>query len=103
MFYFRLAAYLGMTVRQLLANLDSTELTEWMAFDGMEAIGEARSDLRAGIVASAAANFGGREIKRPYAPSDFMPYLPKEDEKPVALPDKEAQSALILKMVFNRE
>lgn len=92
-----------MTVRQLLANLDAYELTEWMAFDSIETLGEARSDLRAGIIASAVANHGARDIKQPYRPIDFMPYQAKpEDDKPVLVADKEKQSALILQLAFNR-
>lgn len=91
-----------MTVRQLLASLDSSELTEWMAFDSIEAIGETRADLRAGIVAAATANHGSRNIPKPYKASDFMPYLKQPEEKPVLLNDKEKQSALIMKLAFNR-
>ena len=32
MFYHFLARELGMTVRQLLNNIDSNELTDWMAY-----------------------------------------------------------------------
>lgn len=35
--YFALALRLGMTVRQLLHNLDSAELTEWLAYFQLEA------------------------------------------------------------------
>ena len=86
-----------------MQSLDSHELTEWMAFDAIEAFGEARADLRAGIVASAVANFGTRSLQKPAMPSDFMPYLEREEEKPVLLDDPNQQSALILKMVFNKE
>jgi hypothetical protein len=92
-----------MTVRQLLANLDSNEITEWIAFDALESIGETRADLRAGIVAAAAANHGYRDLPKAYRASDFMPFLKKPEEKPVLLRSKEEQSALILRMVFNRE
>lgn len=93
-----------MTVKQLLASLDSNELTEWRAFDALESIGEARADLRAGIVAAAAANHGYRDLKKPYKALDFMPFHERPDEgKPILLKSKEQQSALILQMVFNRE
>ena len=85
-----------MTVRQLLANLDSAELTEWIAFDRMEPIGEFRADLRAGIVASAVANYGGRDIREARKPSDFMPFLERPEERPLLLPDPNAQAELIL-------
>lgn len=93
-----------MTVKTLLNSLDSAELTEWMAFDSLEAIGENRADLRAGIIASTVANYGARELKKPARASDFMPYIVRDDEeqKPVLLSDKDKQSALIMKLVFNR-
>lgn len=91
-----------MTVRQLLASLDSAELTEWMAFDRLDPFGESRADLRAGIIASAAANHGYRDIKTPYQPGDFMPYLKRSDE-PVLLDDPDKQAALILSDVFGRK
>lgn len=92
-----------MTVRQLLANLDSHELTEWMAFERIEALGEARADLRAGIIAAAVGNHGNRTLQKPYRARDFMPYLERPEDKPILLDDPEKQSALILKMAFNRE
>lgn len=92
-----------MTVRQLLTNLDASELTEWMAFDSIETLGEARADLRAGIIAAAVANHGSREIKKPYRPIDYMPFQAQpEDDKPVLVADPEKQSALILQLAFNR-
>lgn len=75
-----------------------------MAFDSLETIGEARADLRAGLVASAAANNGYWTLEKPYKPLDFMPFQQvKEDENPILLASKDDQSALILRMVFNRE
>lgn len=68
-----------------------------MAFDSLESIGEARADLRAGLVASAAANNGYWTLEKPYKPIDFMPFQQsKEEDKPILLPSKDAQSALIL-------
>lgn len=94
-----------MTVRQLLASLDAAELTEWIAFDSIETIGEARADLRAGIISAATANHGYRSPPEPYKASDFMPFLNRDAgaDKPVLLADKDQQSALILKLVFNRQ
>jgi hypothetical protein len=92
-----------MTVRQLLMNLDASELTEWMAFDSIETLGEARADLRAGIIAAAVANHGARDIQKPYRPIDFMPFQAKpEDETPMLVADKDKQSALILQLAFNK-
>ena len=44
-FYFRLAAHLGCTVRELLARLGSDELTEWLAFDQIEPFGRTAHQL----------------------------------------------------------
>ncbi|SOZ99449.1 conserved hypothetical protein [Cupriavidus taiwanensis] len=92
-----------MTVRQLLAVIDSAELAEWMAFDRIDPFGEGRADLRAGIIASAAANHGSVSLPEPYQPSHFMPFLPREPDKPVLLDDPQKQSALILTAVFGRK
>ena len=62
-----------MTVRQLLENLDSRELTEWAAYDLIEPFGPWRADLRAGIVASTVANALRGKGSRAYDPTDFLP------------------------------
>lgn len=70
-----------MTVRQLLDSLDSRELAEWLAYSKhIEPIGEIRSDLRAGIVASTLANVNRGKNRQPYKPVDFMPYLDKPQQ-----------------------
>jgi hypothetical protein len=73
---------MGCTVRELLARVDSHELTEWMAFHNLDPWGEYRADLRAGIVASTVANVNtvrGRKFK----PSDFMvDYLKRPEPEP---------------------
>jgi hypothetical protein len=55
-----------------------------------------------GILAATVANHGSRMIKTPYKASDFMPYLPNEEEKPLQLATADAQSTAIMKLVFNR-
>ena len=92
---------MGKTVREMLGSMDSAELTEWFAYMRIETLPEERADLRAGIMASATANFGGRDIKKPYRPVDFMPYVNREEYGPILLSDKDKQSALILKACFN--
>lgn len=83
--------------------MDSKEFTEWMGYDRLETIGDARADLHAGIIAAAVANHGSREIKKPYTPADYMPFLERPDKDgPVLVPDKDKQSALILSLVFNK-
>jgi len=64
-----------MTVRELLARIDSRELSEWMAFFRLEPWGTEVEDLRAGIVAATVANANRdpKKQRKPYRPQDFMP------------------------------
>ena len=64
---------MGKSVKQLLAEMDSAELTEWMAYEQVEPFGEWRADLRAGIIASTIANALRGRGSRPLTPEDFMP------------------------------
>lgn len=53
MFSFRLALKLGKTVRQLLTEIDSHELSEWMAFDQLSPIdSDLRNEIAVGKVTS---------------------------------------------------
>jgi len=69
----------GMTVRELLARIDSHELSEWMEYYKSDPFGNARSDLHAGIVAATIANVNRGKNSRSFQPSDFMPF----EEKPI--------------------
>lgn len=64
-----------MTVRELLARIDSRELTEWMAFYELEPWGTGIDDHRAGEVAAVVANVNRDPKKRrqPYKSTDFFP------------------------------
>ncbi len=76
-FHFRLAAELGMTVRELLARMDSRELSEWMAFDRIEPIGSGRANLALAGLSAITANVN-RDSKRhpePYAPDAFVAFF----------------------------
>lgn len=60
-FYFRLAARLGRSVAELLATVDSDELTEWMAAYGMGLLDDTKQlreivDLAGANVAATIAN-----------------------------------------------
>lgn len=71
---FRLALALGMTVAELGQRMSSAELTEWMAFFGLEPWGTEVEDWRAAMVASVIANVNRDPKKRKsYEPKDFMP------------------------------
>lgn len=61
-----------MTRRQLLANLDSEELTLWRAFDRVDPFGQDRADLRAGIIAANYSNWKKSGNCDRFVPADFM-------------------------------
>lgn len=63
-----------MTVQQLLHQMDSRELTEWMAYYSIEPWGEERGDLRAGIISATVANRGRGKGEKAHKPEDFMPF-----------------------------
>jgi len=76
-----------MTVKELLARIDSRELTEWMAYYSLEPWGTEPEDLRAGIIASTIANVNRDQKKqrKPFTPKDFMPVWdrpPKQEQTP---------------------
>lgn len=70
-----------MTVQDLLRNISSKELTEWMAYSSIEPFGY-ESDYRMhALIASVIAevNRDRSKKKSPYTINDFMPK--KEEEK----------------------
>lgn len=76
-----------MTVRSLLAEMDSRELTEWMAYDLVEPFGDGRGDVQAGVIASTIANVHRSKNARPYRPTDFVPRY-GEQPPPELSPDE---------------
>ena len=74
-----------MTVRELLARIDSRELSEWRVFFDFEPWGAEVEDWRAGLIAStiANANRDPKKTRKPFAPKDFMPQYdqPKQVEE----------------------
>lgn len=69
-----------MTVRELLARIDSLELSEWMQFYTLDPWGTQRDDLQAGIIASTIANANSSKGKA-FQPMDFMPYSDGKQEQ----------------------
>lgn len=67
-------------MKELLARIDSEELTSWQLYAELEPFGEERADLRAGIIAAVIANANRDPKKRrePFTPRDFMPCLNAE-------------------------
>jgi len=82
-----------MTVRQLLASIDSKELSEWAAYYSIEPFGYFRSaDLPAAIVASTIANCHRTQNCKVFKPKDFM--LVGENSKEKAMEEDEMQNIL---------
>ena len=77
-----LSLALGMTVRELLARIDSHELSKWIEYYKTDPFGNARSDLQSGIIAATIANVNRGKNTQSYQPSDFMPLQekPKQEE-----------------------
>ena len=76
----QLALRLGRSLRELFLTVSSEELTMWRAFDLREPIGDWRSDLAAGIIASTIGNVNRSAKSKPFAPVDFMPLVEKPKE-----------------------
>ena len=69
-----------MTVREMLARIDSNELSEWMAFYELDPFGSVRTDLNAGVIAATIANVNRGKNGKTFQPSDFMPYVEKLEQ-----------------------
>ncbi len=80
-----------MTVRELLARIDSRELTEWKVYYNMEPWGTEVEDWRAGMIASVIANVNRdpKKRKEPYGPDDFVPKRVQEIEQQT--PDEQSR------------
>lgn len=86
----------------MLHRLTSSELAEYMAYDHFEPIGEARADLRAGILASTFVNHSASPPRSPVKPVDFMPFARAwaSTGEAIALPDPEEHRKLLAKTLF---
>jgi hypothetical protein len=95
---------LGKTVRQLLAEIDSAELTEWHAYYQLEPFGSLVEDERHGVAVAALANINRDSKSRPepYKSSDFIGWrkFDQLSNKPELLADPQAQSELIMQKIF---
>ena len=67
-----------MTVKRLLKEIDSKELSEWMAFYNIEPFGEFRADIRSAIIACTLANCNRGKNQSAFKISDFMPKFETE-------------------------
>lgn len=68
-------------MRQLLAEIDSAELTEWLAFYRIDPFGDQRGDVQSATVARM-VYLANCDKKAPtLSLKEFMPFLPPEPEQ----------------------
>lgn len=79
-------------MRQLLAEIDSAELTEWMAYYRLEPFGGQRGDFQAALVAQTVAACHGGKRKL----GDYLLDFDGTRRKP----QTEAQKQVLLEMFF---
>lgn len=72
---------MGVPVDHLLKSISARELTEWMAYYEVEPFGEARDDLRMGIICSTIANVNRGKGGRVFKPEDFIPKFNKPKQQ----------------------
>jgi hypothetical protein len=102
MFLFRLALALGKTVKQLVTELDSMEITEWQAYDAITPIGPERGDVQAALIASTVINVNRSEGARAATLTDLL--LDWDPVEPDADATREAiKQALIKTMAIQKE
>lgn len=71
-----------MPVRRLLQEVDSAEITEWMAFETLEPFGPLADQYRAGVTAAAAFNSQRcKESDRYFMPHEFVAELAAEHQR----------------------
>jgi hypothetical protein len=88
---------MGCTVRELLARIDSRELSEWQVYHKLDPWDEKRSDLRAGIIASTVANCLN---EKSWKPSDFMPKYGPPPEPEVKTVEQLKDAAIRIAAMF---
>jgi len=93
-----------MSVRELLARMDSHELAEWIAFYAIEPFGEQRADLRAAIVASVIANCNRGKNQKAFKPADFMPFKEAPPpKKPQSMSEQQAPFKVLTQVLAQRK
>ena len=85
----------------MLADLTSTQISEWQAYEKVDPIGEFRSDARTAMLLSHITNlFLKRFGKKGASESKPIDYMPQWDEQEVN--ENKAQSADEMKNVFQQ-
>lgn len=76
-----------MSVRRMLAEIDSRELTEWMAYEKFAGpLGGERGDLHAAMVAATVAN----TVRGKKPPVKVSSFVPKWDRPPQSVAEQKA-------------
>ena len=78
---------LGKTRSELLREMSSAELSEWMAYYSIDPFGDERADLRQAFTSAAVCNAFRGKNQRTIKPSEFMPFS-KEYKKQIPLTGK---------------
>lgn len=83
-----------MTVEELLARIDSAELTEWAAYERIEGpLGPARGDIQAAVVAKTLADVNRGKNQQPHNLTDFIPTW--DQDRPAQHQDADEQLAMV--------
>ena len=86
MFAYQLALKLGyINVDRMLTEIDSRQLSEWIAFARLEPFDESRADIRSAIIAQTVAAASG--VKRRFKIEEFMPTYGQREAKQQTLVD----------------
>lgn len=104
----RWALALGRLPSELLAAVNSADITEMLAFSNIEPWGPLQEDFRAGQICATLANLkrDPQRMPQPWTARDFMPALARvlsgreKHDEAVLLDDPQAQADLIKQMVF---
>ena len=62
-----------------MAEIDSAEFSEWLAFYSIDPFGEERADLRAGINSAVIANIHRGAGVKAFSATDFMPQFDRKE------------------------
>lgn len=102
MFQYRLARELGMTRRRLLSELDSAELSEWMAYYQLEPFGCPADDARHGIMAAMFYNANRGKGQHPKNADDFW-LADKSKDRRKQTPDQQKSLLRTLGAMFGKK
>jgi len=94
-----------MSIARAMREIDSRELTYWMAYYKVEPWGPRMDDIRMGMIASTIANCN-RDVKKkpdPFQPIDYIPWAQERanpDSESVLFEDPEDQAQLVAMELF---